>query len=108
MLFLTLADGVRSDGDADGGEHGLQGEEHDVGFCRFELVVEQGDGHLGDGGGDFFGRERRREIESGGGLLVFGEDANAIGGNSEAPEQDLSERGFGDGFGDFFVVEVGG
>ena len=37
---------------------------------------------------------------------MFGEDANAIGGNSETPEQDLGERGFGDGFGDFFVVEV--
>lgn len=103
---MTLSDGVRSDGDADGREHGLQGKEHDVGFCSFELVIEESDGDLADGGGDFFGRERRDQVEGGGGLLLLVEDALSIGGNSKTPQQDLGERGLGDGFGDFFVVEV--
>jgi len=74
LLFEALADGVRSDRDADGGEHGLQGEEHDVGLCGLELVIQKCDRDLGDGGGDLLGRERRGEVEDRGGLLAFLED----------------------------------
>jgi hypothetical protein len=84
-----LADGVRSDGDADGGEHGLQGEQHHVGLCGLQVVIEQGDGHLGDGGGDLFRREGRDQVEHGRGLLACFEDAVTVGGNSETPEQNL-------------------
>jgi hypothetical protein len=103
---LAVADGVRCDRDADGGEHGLQGEQHDIRLCRLQFVIEEGDGHLGDGGGDLLRRQGRGQVEHGCGLLVFCEDAGAIGRNSETPEQDFGERGFGDGFGDFFVVVV--
>jgi hypothetical protein len=91
FTFVALADGVRSDGDADGGEHGLQGEQHDVGLCGLQVVIEQGDGHLGDGGGDLLRREGRDQVEHGRGLLAFCEDAVTVGGNSETPQQHLGE-----------------
>ncbi len=105
-MFEALADGVRSDGDADGGEHGLQGEQHHVRLYGLEVVIEERDRHLGDGGGDLLGRERRCEIENGGGLLAVGGDAGAVGGNSETPQEDLGERGLCDFCGDFFLLAV--
>lgn len=86
-----MQDGVRCDLDADGGEHGLQGEEHDVGFGWGELVIEHRHGDLGDGGGDFGGGQGRGEIDEGGGVGFFLEDSLAVGGNSEPPEQDFGE-----------------
>jgi hypothetical protein len=91
MALLALVDGVRCDLDADGGEHGLQGEEDHVRFCGLQLVIEHGDGHLSDGGGDLGGGERRRQVEGGGGVVLGLEDALAIGGDSEAPEQNFGE-----------------
>jgi hypothetical protein len=91
LLFNALADGVRSDRDADGGEHGLQGEQHHVRLYGLEFVIEERDRHLGDGGGDLLWREGWGEIENGSGLLAVGEDAGAVGGDSEAPQQDLGE-----------------
>ena len=69
----------------------MQGEQHHVCLCGLQVVIEQGDGHLGDGGGDLFRREGRDQVEYGRGLLVIREDAGAIGRNSETPEQNLGE-----------------
>jgi hypothetical protein len=74
------------------GEHGLQGEQHQIGLCGLEVVIQKCDRDLGDGGGDLLRREWRGDVEDSGGLLAFLEDSLAIGGNAETPQQDFGAR----------------
>ena len=89
--MLALLDGVRSDLDADGGEHGLQSEQHDVRFGWGELVIEHRHGDLADGGGDLGRGQGRGEVDDGirGGFFL--EDSVAVGGDAEPPQEDFGE-----------------
>jgi hypothetical protein len=92
-LFSCVGE-VREQRDADGGEHGLQGEQHHICLGRDQLFVQQGDGHLRDGRRNLLGGDRRGQIE--GGALVLGFDPGAVGGDSESPQERLCEGGLCD------------